>query len=136
MTFARKKICFPILWEGWQPCNSHFKRHLLHRLLHLCSKCLLKGELFTDQSAKRYVLKGTGSHSLPADCRGVFSYPPTTMALFPPFSRLPPPPLMPTPLPAHNFWTLYMQFCAILCMLSVNFGSCQSGIITKKQKKI
>jgi len=70
--------------------------------------------------------------------RGV--YPPTTMALFPPFARLPPfpPPLtsLPDPpQPANSFWTFYMQFCAILCVSSVNFGSWQSGTMTPKNEK-
>jgi len=39
------------------------------------------------------------------------------------------------PTHANNFWTFYMQFCAILCVFSVNFGSCQSGIMTPKMKK-
>jgi len=47
---------------------------------------------------------------------------------YPPFSRQPPPLCH----PAHNFWTLFTQFCAILCVFSVNFGSCQSGIMTQK----
>jgi len=56
-----------------------------------------------------------------------------------PFSRLAPPPFLAPPPSSHsdNFWTLYTQFCEILCVFSVNFRSCQSGIMTpKKQKKI
>ena len=65
------------------------------------------------------------------------SIPPTTMALSP-FSRLPPFPPRLTPThrtPSNNFWTFYTQFCAILCVFSVNFASWQSGILTPKKWK-
>ena len=69
--------------------------------------------------------------------RGV--YPPTTMALFPPFSRLPlfshpSPHLSPTP-PFQTIFGHFMRnFCAILYVFSVNFGSWQSGIMTRKNE--
>ena len=55
--------------------------------------------------------------------RGV--YLPTTMALFPQLSRLTLPLLCHYPPSANNVWTFYEQFCAILCVFAVNFGSCQ-----------
>ena len=36
---------------------------------------------------------------------------------------------------ANNFWTSYTQFCAILCVFSVNFRSWQSGIMTPKNER-
>jgi len=59
------------------------------------------------------------------------SIPPTTMALYPHSYVLPPV----SATPANNFWTLYTQFCAILCVFSVNFGSCLSRIMTQKTQK-
>jgi len=60
-------------------------------------------------------------------------YPPTAMALFPEFSRLP------LPLYRHptagNFWKFCTQFSAKLCVFSVNFGSWQSEIMTPKKYK-
>jgi len=58
-------------------------------------------------------------------------YPPNSHGAIPPILTSTPL-LMPTL--AHNFWTLSMQFCAIWCVFSVNFGSCQSGIMTKRPK--
>jgi len=63
--------------------------------------------------------------------RGV--YPPTIMALSP-HSHFLTPPLFATS--TNNFWTLYTPFYVILCVFSVNFGSCQSEIMTQKNKKI
>jgi len=54
---------------------------------------------------------------------------------FPPISRLPPP-LSATPPPQTIFWTFYTQFCAILCVFSVNFGSWVRNNDTKKLKNI
>jgi len=40
------------------------------------------------------------------------------------------------PIPTNKFFcTFYAQFCAILCVLSVNLGSWQSGIMTPENKK-
>jgi len=57
------------------------------------------------------------------------SIPPTTMAL-PPKLTFTPPSLFRHPIPQTIFWTFYAQFCAILCVFSVNFGSWQSVIMT------
>ena len=65
------------------------------------------------------------------------SIPPTTLALFSHSHILPPPRFFSChpPPSANNFWTSYTQFCAILCVFSVNFGSCQSGIMTQRNEK-
>ena len=64
------------------------------------------------------------------------SIPPTTMAPFTPILTSPPIFSATTPTHTNNFWTLCTQFCAILCVFSVNFGSCQSGIMIHKTKNI
>ena len=64
------------------------------------------------------------------------SIPPTTMALFLPFSRLPllHPPYA-TPTPRKQFLDIVYAILRNLCVFSVNFGSCQSGIMTPQLNK-
>ena len=62
----------------------------------------------------------------------VASLPPTTMALSPPILTSYPPHFAPPP-PRKQFLDIVN---AISCVFSVNFGSCQSEIMTPKNKKI
>jgi len=97
-----------------------------------CSVTFSGDGLFTSSSLPCLSLPGASNAVYPPNNLGAL--PPILTS--PPFSATPHPlPLPAAPPPANNFWTFYTQFCAILCVFSVNFGSWQSEIMTQKNEE-